>query len=148
MDFNGFTFDYDDMEDVPDLDDISGKPRPHYNCTMCKYYSDKEQYDEYSHPCAGWCERWDNARYGNNLHKGCKAFAVNPKCLQVKGPTRMRLEHEKEARRIKRLKREGKIPLSYYEWARENGIGFMTGLGDEDGYDEYLSSFHPGFGPD
>lgn len=49
-------------------------------------------------------------------------------------------------RRIKRLKKQGKIPLNYDEWTEATNQPFMLGLGNEDAYDDYLSEFYNDFG--
>lgn len=100
------------------------------NCNTCKYYNSANY----------WCNKWNNERFWNQLDKGCFAFEIDPKLLSVKSPKMIK----KEQRKIKRLKKQGIIPLSYDEWRKETNQPFMTGLGNEDGYDDYLEEFYYG----
>lgn len=93
-------------------------------CKSCKYYDSEKL----------WCNKWNNEKYSyNQIQKGCFAFKI-----------RLPIERKKEERRIKRLKKQGIIPLSYDEWSKETNQPFMTGLGNEDGYDDYLEEFYYG----
>lgn len=102
------------------------------NCNQCKYYIEKHS----------WCNKWNNEKFWYQLDEGCFAFEINPYLLKVRSPK----ERKKEERRIKRLKKQGKIPLDYDEWRKATNQPFMTGLGNEDGYDDYLSEFYNDFG--
>ena len=99
------------------------------NCNQCKYFNEE---------C--WCTKWNNVRYWNQLDKGCFAFEIDPKLLFVRSPKMIK----KEQRKIKRLKKQGKIPLNYDDWREATNQPFMTGLGNEDGYDDYLEEFYYG----
>lgn len=99
------------------------------NCNQCKYFNEE---------C--WCTKWNNVRYWNQLDKGCFAFEIDPKLFFVPSPKTIR----KEQRKIKRLKKQGTIPLDYDEWREATNQPFMTGLGNEDGYDDYLEEFYYG----
>lgn len=100
-------------------------------CKSCKYYDSEKL----------WCNKWNNEKYSyNQIQKGCFAFDINPEVFKVQSIK----ERKKEERRIKRLKKQGIIPLSYDEWRKETNQPFMTGLGNEDGYDDYLEEFYYG----